>query len=525
MSARRTELDASPGSPGLSSSRVRRAICAAVLSVCVWLPASQASSSALPDGVLDPTWSDGIDYLLTRGSVKGIDPTTQPWGTDAVRRALLEASTSTPFERALVAESLRRLPEPRGFEAGAELSLSYDSQRAPQAALEARVGLGYRIERGARLYQEWAVEPASSQPRPVPGGSTASHRTRAWDPFESLPGDGYVADFHRATVALPVGGIEVSVGRDPRRWGPGSSNALLLSDSSPPMDSASIRGTFGSFGGEFVAGALNTMWHDDGANRYLARRYFAAHRVRWMPSPRLQVGVMDAVLYGGDGRQPEWYYLNPLLPFYASQFNASTESNPDFLDDNAMIGFDARWVPRSGWALYGEALIDDFRYDPESDDPNALAGAIGFHHAGWRERGEFRAEYARIGRYTYTHLVQEQQYTHFGSAIGHSLGNDADELRLSGSWWLSERARVSLSTSQTRKGESTVADRFSGEPDTSFLAGVAETTRDLAVEAWARRGTWRARARAGLIWLRDADHEPGASSRKVRLSASATCSF
>ena len=197
---------------------------------------------------------------------------------------------------------------------------------------------------------------------------------------------------------------------------------------------------------------------------------------------------MDAVLYGGDLQPVKAYYLNPLLPFYASQFNASSDRDPEFGDDNVMIGFDALWSPRPGWSVYGELLVDDFRYDPDSPDPHALGWVGGVHRAGLWERGEWRVEYARIGRYAYTHLLQEQQYTHFGRSLGYSTGNDADVVQASAAWWPSHDSRVSLRFEQRRKGDTGVDDRYRGETDTSFLQGVAEVRRSVTVAGWWRIG-------------------------------------
>lgn len=430
-------------------------------------------AGTLPETLWDPLWEDAFEFLATEETFPSFPHSTRPFPLGEVRRLMEKAQPKTPWARELLATWKPSFSEGFFGRFSAELCSGRPAFRAA-------------FRHGETLYQEWDILSASGLYEPVAGGETASQRLRPWNPNGLFGEEGYVADFRRTFLRLSLGGVAVVLGRQVFRWGPGSTGTLLLSDASPPLDGVSVSGLFGRVWGTAVFAALNPIWHDDGIRRYLARRYFAAHRLDWAVSRQLEIGVMDAVLYGGDARPIEWHYLNPLLPFYASQFNASVETNPDFQDDNVLIGFDARWRPSRGWSFYGEVLFDDFRYDPSSNDPHALAYLVGVHRTGIAERGEVGLEYVRIGRYTYTHLVPEQQYTHFGASIGYPTGNDADCFLLRGAWWWTPRVRLGIEYRQTRKGDSGVGDRFRGETNTSFLKDVAETRRELTLIGRAR---------------------------------------
>jgi len=442
--------------------------------------AATLRAATLPETVFDPLWEEAFEFLATEGVLSPLARSTRPM---SLAPAMLADGVVDPFHRALAErlDAFARRP-------GAEFYGAFSAELRLRVGESARVRPAFRaaLRYGESLYQEWDILPASGLYEPVAGGETASRRVRPWNPKGVFGDAGYVADFRRTWVRLPAGRLTATLGRQVFRWGPGYTGSLLLSDVSPPLDGVSLTGQFGQVRGTAVFAVLNPIWHDDGARRYLARRYFAAHRLDWVPSRRLEIGVMDAVLYGGDARPMEGHYLNPLLPFYASQYNAGSDANPDFQDDNVLIGFDVRWNPSPGWALYGELLVDDYRYDPASNDPHALAYLGGIHRTGIARRGEARLEYVRVGRYTYTHLVEEQQYTHFGASLGYPTGNDADCLVMSGAWWWTPDARVALAYRQTRKGDSGVGDRFRGEKMTSFLKGVAETRRE-----WTLSGRWR----------------------------------
>jgi hypothetical protein len=498
---------------------VRRAL--SLVFAIVWT--ATLRSATLPETVFEPLWDDAFAFLATESAFPSFARSTQPVSAPELRRVTENAQPTT----ALTRELLKRLVAPTrrvgdGFYGGFSTELRSRPEQSPRALPAFRAALRY----GDALYQEWDIAPASERDEPVAGGETASRRVRPWNPKGVFGGEGYVADFRRTFLRLPVGSLSVTLGRQAFRWGPGYTGNLLLSDASPPLDGVSMSGQFGKVRGTVVFAALNTTWHDDGTRRYLARRYFAAHRLDWVPSPRLEIGVMDAVLYGGDARPMEWHYLNPVLPFYASQFNAGNDANPDFQDDNALIGFDARWNPRPGWALYGELLFDDYRYDPKSNDPHALAYLAGIHRTGIAERGEARMEYARVGRYTYTHLVPEQQYTHFGASLGYPTGNDADCLSTAGAWWLTPDARVSVEYRQTRKGDSGVDERFRGEADTSFLKGVAETRRELTIAGRLRcANRLRLDGSATARQVRNRDHIAGDNATRWQVRGGVAYEF
>jgi hypothetical protein len=493
--------------------RRRAWIAAMVVSAAVAGPLT--ATAAAPEYVLDPTWRDSLDFLLTRGALAGIYRASRPHEYEPVKRDLsLVARDAEGFAAAIAGRASESLDHAGAFGAKVWAEADIGPEHDPRTLPRARAAIRYANPAGLTLYQEFSVRPDAPDAARIRGGQATQFRTRVWNPGDLLPSGGYVADFTRAFVRLPLAGVNITVGRRPYRWGPGRSGALTLSDASPALDGVSLRGRFGPVLGTAVFATLNRLWHDEGDTRYLARRYFSAHRVHWRVSDRLEIGVMDSVLYGGDVRQVEPYYLNPVLPFYASQFNATSEGNAAALDDNAMIGADARWTPSPGWSVYGELLIDDFAYDPDSDDPNALAWMVGCHRAGIWSRGEARAEYSRVGRYTYTHLRQENQYTHYGASLGHELGNDADAMAAEVAWWPSAESRVSLRVEQRRKGDSGVDDRFRGEQGTAFLRAPASTARTVTLGGWWRVGRdWLVTGSAAYVDVGNRDNIHGADGR------------
>ena len=459
----------------------------AVFASALLLCAPLLAAPPAPNGVLNPVWTESFRFLAAKLGADALHLSAQPYRVEEAAAFLRRARRSSPsrFDRGLAESLLRDLPLSEG-----ELHLSAQPGASEIGPPHLNGAFRFLHPSGAELIQEARIAPASAQPETLPGAETAQFRTRSWNPFGLFPDGGYAADFTRSSLSAPVAGIRAALGRQPLHWGPGRSAALLLSSASPSLEGAFLSGRFGAAQGHAAFAVLNRIWRTDGPERYLARRYFSAHRLSWKPSPSLEIGAADAILYGGDLRPLEIRYLNPLLPFYASQFNAASESSQSNQDDNAMGAADIRWRPADGSALYAELLIDDLRYDPESNDPQALAWIVGYERAGWREKGEWSVEYSRVQRFVYTHLVQENRYTHYGRSLGHFLGNDSDLLRGSFRWFLTPLARVSAVFEQRRKGDSDVNDRYRGEKDLSFLKGGAETIRAFTLGGWARLGGW-----------------------------------
>jgi hypothetical protein len=399
--------------------------------------------------------------LETDGIIKGLFANSRPLGRDEV--ALLVANAkwniitgkvkASPFDEELVdkleaefASDLRQKGLAlRGYISGEGYYL--DERNSSSISLWGAAS--FHPASNLTLYEE--IDVAKDKDVIGKEGKTASKRTQIWKL-------NYTADFKRAYISFRWSGLETILGRQSLFWGPGHGGSLVISDNSPAFDMVLLNAKFDSLKAFAFSAVLDKMWseHGDPPRRYLANRYISGHRIDWLAHDRLELGLSEMVLYGGEARNMELYYINPLIPYYATQWNAG-------YDDNVMVCADFSLRPVDSYKIYGQLLVDDFSYS--GGDPNALGYLAGIYSSDFLGLLglEIRAEYTRINSYTYTHLETENQYTHYGWIIGHQLGPDADQLTLELCQILSVNTRVKLAYSYKREGSRTVADRFRGE--------------------------------------------------------------
>jgi hypothetical protein len=274
------------------------------------------------------------------------------------------------------------------------------------------------------------------------------------------------------------------LGRDHLRWGPGEKDVLLLTDQIPPFDMLKLEGKLGSFKFVYFTTVLDQVKvrsggeSDESSFGFFARRYLSGHRINLKLRFGLEMGISEVVLYGGQNRNPEPYYLNPLLPYYGEQYNQD-------LDDNLLWSFDLALTWFKNKEFYAEILVDDFQYDFKSE-PQQTGFQIGFNYAQifGLERSFANLEYTKINNWVYGHNKLWNVYTYHGFGMGSILGPDADRFFLKFVYHLSKDIDVSNSFEYKRKGEGridTLQDSAVPYPD-KFPSGVVEHSNQIRFE-------------------------------------------
>ncbi|KPL01323.1 MAG: hypothetical protein AMJ91_00130 [candidate division Zixibacteria bacterium SM23_73_3] len=278
-----------------------------------------------------------------------------------------------------------------------------------------------------------------------------------------------------AYANIDFGYFRLLLGRDHIRWGPGREDVLLLSDQIPPFDMIKLEGGVGSFKLAYFATVLDQVYFPPLHHRlsgFWAKRYLSGHRLNLKLKMGVEMGISEVVLYGGNNRDIEPYYLNPLLPYYGEQFNQD-------MDDNILWSFDIVLSMFKNKELYFELLIDDFQYDFESE-PHQTGFQVGLNYAepfGLR-RSYVNLEYTKINNWVYGQNKPWNRYTYHGWGMGSILGPDADRWSFELIYHFTKDIDLAFLEEYRRKGEGRIdLPQTSAVPSSKkFPSGVVEYT-------------------------------------------------
>lgn len=273
--------------------------------------------------------------------------------------------------------------------------------------------------------------------------------------------------------------IEVEAGRDNLWWGPGRHGTLLLSDNMP-LDMISLSASLGIARMDYFHATLSAY----------QGRYLAGHRLSLRLPGTTQVGFSENVLY--ISQNPEPTYLNPLMPYYASQQLLGGVADSM---SNILWSFELQTNPLKGLKLYGELLVDDYQYEQTPPAPNKLGFLGGFQVSNplGLQNIDLQAEYTRINRWVYTHKDSTVAYVYDFHPLGDWLGSDADDFWAALTVRPLPRWTVEGSYELERHGQG--RDLFFGwhegdDPATVTLSGVVETTQRPALKVSYEPAWW-----------------------------------
>ena len=284
--------------------------------------------------------------------------------------------------------------------------------------------------------------------------------------------------------------MKLRAGRFYSKYGPGRRGQLFFSTGSRPLDKIQL--AFSHKSGVTLFSTVAQLDRIENANRYLS-----IHRVELLRN-KLAVGFNESILYGGQNRNLELAYLNPLSPFYVEQING-----PD-LEGNVIVSMDIR-VTLSNFQVYGELLIDDFQFDnkeQEDLEPNEYGLLYGVELS--RDRYYIGLEQILLTNRTYKTARDLEWYTHRNNPIGFTEGSDLAVTNFIWRWYVNPWWEISMEYENRLMGEGgmskswdtpwmdasiLIMDGYS-EP---FPTGVVEKTNMATIEI--------ARTLRGANWL------------------------
>jgi len=321
--------------------------------------------------------------------------------------------------------------------------------------------------------------------------------------------------FFPSLTSIEFPALDLQVGRDCIKWGPGYQGNLVLSDNSPAFDMIKYSGTFdlnelgeglGSVNFTKFFSLLDTLEDEN--------RYFSGQRLEYKPFDTLTLGLSETAIISQDS---SLLFYNPLPfipPYYATWWIASMFS-PQEVNCNVSVDMELNFHP--GIKLYGEWMADDFIFFPEENPyPNRTGFLAGAYFADPLDTGntDFRIEYTHINNYVYFPTHPWQDYLYQGEYIGHPLGPDADQLYLELTHRLSDKFNLSLNYTHERHGEGQAGIPLPSDPiianENIFLSGIIEKQQAYQAEiSYTMSPRWELSASATLENIENKDNTVG----------------
>jgi len=161
------------------------------------------------------------------------------------------------------------------------------------------------------------------------------------------------------------------------------------------------------------------------------KKYVASHHLSINILKNLQVGVFETIVFdrtdtNGVNGGFEANYLNPVI-FYRSVEHGLNSS------DNAMLGVNWKWNFLERFSLYGQFVLDEFKFDEMFGGEQwwankyAVQTGIKYVDAFFVSNLDFQAEFNLARPYIFQHRKFSQNFTHFRTPLGHPLGANFHE--------------------------------------------------------------------------------------------------
>ncbi len=250
----------------------------------------------------------------------------------------------------------------------------------------------------------------------------------------------------------------IQLGRSPIWWGQSWESSIIQSGYYPPYDHVDFRFSLGNFQLELLAGQLGSEENDDG---YRVKRHITGHRITWLPAHKKWIiGFGEQIIYTGVNRGIEWFYLNPVVPYFFTALEDDEEVYPTD-NDNSIIFAYGRYVFKPNLSCFLEFILDEFQVDP-NNSPHALGFKMGVEGGLTIKDREFsyELELSRIDTWTYIHHGDFSSWQNRGHSIGYEFGPDCWSLMVLADYWISPNILLSFKTTHLEKGDNTLDSEY-----------------------------------------------------------------
>lgn len=484
----------------MADSSTRCGISAAVFLLAATAPLAAQASPYIP---LDDPSLPLLEHLIARGDIDDPSPMLRPFRRLDAAAALARADTQ-PGTRtgALIAGLRRQFEEPQvetwwraAVKGGAQayttprrdlLHPSGNGGASPYAELSLQAGFGPFV-----AATRPAVEPRVTDDPDWPGRRNVDVAGRLLE--------GYLSGQFKYFRFL--------YGQLDHNWGPTGLPGIPLSNYGYERQGVVIE--LGNRKVRLTALATDLRDGLDTAGQ-LNHRYYFLHRLAVRFSDRFELAAWEGNVLAGADRNFETRYRNPLSFGYL----ANTVGLGD--RGNEILGLDATWRARRGFALEAQLAIDDFWYQDRDQNRDRWAftvGARGPAPAGT----SWRLLYSQVSSLALRAFNNAENFTDAGVGLGRNF-SDNDQLTLLLGVPLRTSWIVSPELTLFRQGEGRIEDPYPVQPELAstpaLFIGTVERTLRAGLGVSGREGPLELRGDAGIHHVSNAGHVDGASDTR-----------
>ena len=196
-----------------------------------------------------------------------------------------------------------------------------------------------------------------------------------------------------------------------------------------------------------------------GPDALLPKKYLAAHYLNYNFTPNLSVGFFEAVVFNRNNNF-EFQYLNPVILYRTVEQMIGSP-------DNVLIGLNGNWNFLNRFQLYGQLILDEFKFDElVLDNQGWWANKYGYQvgikyvDAFGVDHLDLQFETNTVRPYTYTHFDSSSVYTHFNQPLAHPLGANFQEFIGIIRYQPLNRLALELKVVQFKQGEDTNGENW-----------------------------------------------------------------
>lgn len=160
------------------------------------------------------------------------------------------------------------------------------------------------------------------------------------------------------------------------------------------------------------------------------KKYLAAHYLSLDIRKNLSIGLYEGVMFHNAdslSRGFELNYLNPIIFYRAVEHSLGSP-------DNAMIGLNVHYLPVKKLSLYGQFVIDEFKFYELLRQTGWFGNKFGIQlglnyvDAFGINNLDYTFEYNRVRPFTYQHHTSGTNFVHFNQPLAHPLGANFNEI-------------------------------------------------------------------------------------------------